>query len=138
MRCAVAVLVAAALAVIVTVALIRASKGVPPEPPPVSPVAPQSPRGVFTRGRDAFAQVGLVESGGKDAVALFGRATRRGGDRWNYYAVSNARNPQRLPVFVAGRDCAKPLGCAEIGDGDAVDVRGYGASTATVYTRDTC
>jgi hypothetical protein len=90
---------------------------------------------VFTRGIGAYAQVGLLEGGNKDAVALFGRATRRGGDRWNYYAVSNTLNPQRLPVFVGGRDCAKLAGCAEIGDGDAVEVRGYGASTATIYTR---
>ena len=93
---------------------------------------------MFTRGIGAYAQVGLLEGTGtnKDAVALFGRATRLGGDRWNYYAVSNTLTPQRLPVFVGGRDCGKLLGCVEIGDGDAVDVRGYGASTATVYTRE--
>ncbi len=39
-------------------------------------------------------------------------------------------------MFFGGRDCAKHAGCAEIGDGDDVDVRGYGASKATVYTRD--
>ena len=89
-----------------------------------------------TRERAAYAQVGLLASGEKDAVALYGRATRRGGDRWNYYAVSNTLNPQRLPVFVGGRACAKQTGCAEIGDGDGVEVRGYGASKATLYTRE--
>jgi hypothetical protein len=97
--------------------------------PPLGP-----PRQV--RERAAYAQVGLLESGEKDPVALYGRATRRGGDRWNYYAVSNTLTPQRLPVFFGGRDCAKLSGCAEIGDGDAVEVRGYGPSTATVYTRE--
>jgi hypothetical protein len=105
-------------------------------PSPQSPLAPPlgPPRQV--RERAAYAQVGLLESGEKDAVALYGRATRRGGDRWNYYAVSNTLTPQRLPVFFGGRDCAKHTGCAEIGDGDDVDVRGYGASKATVYTRE--
>jgi hypothetical protein len=103
-----------------------------PQSPLAAPLGP--PRQV--RERAAYAQVGLLESGEKDAVALYGRATRRGGDRWNYYAVSNTLTPQRLPVFFGGRDCAKHTGCAEIGDGDDVDVRGYGASKATVYTRE--
>jgi hypothetical protein len=90
---------------------------------------------VFTREVEAYAQVGLLEGGNKGAVALFGRPTRRGGERWNYYAVSNTLSPQNLPVFVGGRDCAKIAGCVEIGDGDAVEVRGYGASKATIYTR---
>ena len=107
---------------------------------PLSPLSPLSPRGIgaprLVRERADYAQVGLLGSGEKDAVALYGRATRRGGDRWNYYAVSNTLTPQRLPVFFGGRDCAKHTGCAEIGDGDDVDVRGYGASKATVYTRE--
>lgn len=107
---------------------------------PLSPLSPLSQRGLgaprLVRERADYAQVGLLGSGEKDAVALYGRATRRGGDRWNYYAVSNTLTPQRLPVFFGGRDCAKHTGCAEIGDGDDVDVRGYGASKATVYTRE--
>ena len=107
---------------------------------PARPLSPLSPRGIgaprLVRERADYAQVGLLGSGEKDAVALYGRATRRGGDRWNYYAVSNTLTPQRLPVFFGGRDCAKHTGCAEIGDGDDVDVRGYGASKATVYTRE--
>ena len=66
-----------------------------PQSPLAAPLGP--PRQV--RERAAYAQVGLLESGEKDAVALYGRATRRGGDRWNYYAVSNTLTPQRLPVF---------------------------------------
>ena len=109
----------------------------PPSPLAAAPLAapPLGPP-KQVRERAAYAQVGLLESGEKDPVALYGRATRRGGDRWNYYAVSNTLTPQRLPVFFGGRDCAKHTGCAEIGDGDDVDVRGYGASKATVYTRD--
>ena len=105
-------------------------------PSPQSPLAAPLGPPKQVRERAAYAQVGLLESGEKDPVALYGRATRRGGDRWNYYAVSNTLTPQRLPVFFGGRDCAKHTGCAEIGDGDDVDVRGYGASKATVYTRE--
>jgi hypothetical protein len=84
----------------------------------------------------AYAQVGLVTVAGTDGpLPLYGRRTRRGAERWNYHAVSDQRAPQVLPIFSEGRDCAKPLGCAEVRDGDVIDVRGYGAGTVTMYAR---
>ena len=94
------------------------------------------PAPVFTHGLPPFTQIGLLESAGKEPIALFGRRTRRGGDRWNYYAVTNNYTPQKLPVFVAGKECARLLGCAELSDGDTADVRGYGAARVTLYTLD--
>lgn len=105
--------------------------------PPVGPMAPMAPTpALFTHGLPPFTQIGLLESAGKEPIALFGRRTRRGGDRWNYYAVTNNYTPQKLPVFVAGKECARLLGCAELSDGDTADVRGYGAARVTLYTLD--
>ncbi len=84
----------------------------------------------------AYAQVGLVTVAGADGpIPLYGRPTRRGGERWNYEALSDQRVPQVLPIFSEGRDCAKPLGCAEVRDGDVLEVRGYGAGQVTMYAR---
>ena len=91
---------------------------------------------VFTHGLPPYTQIGLLESAGKEPIALFGRRTRRGGDRWNYYAVTNNFTPQKLPVFVGGKECARLLGCAELSDGDTADVRGYGSARVTLYTLD--
>ena len=108
--------------------------------PPVGPMAPMAPMAptpaLFTHGIPSFTQIGLLETAGKEPIALFGRRTRRGGDRWNYYAVTNNYTPQKLPVFVAGKECARLLGCAELSDGDTADVRGYGAARVTLYTLD--
>ena len=82
------------------------------------------------------AQVGVLESAGKEPVALFGRPTRRGSDRWNYFAVTTSYTPQKLPVLVRGVDAARLAGCAELSDGESVDVRGYGAAKVALYTRD--
>jgi hypothetical protein len=73
--------------------------------------------------------------GAKEPIPLYGRPTRRGGERWNYYAMTTTLTPHVLPVSVGGRECARLLGCAELSDGDAADVRGYGAARAALYTR---
>lgn len=82
-----------------------------------------------------YTQVGMLE-GAKEPIPLYGRPTRRGGERWNYYAMTTTSAPHMLPVSVGGRECARLLGCAELSDGDAADVRGYGAARAALYTRD--
>lgn len=89
----------------------------------------------FTRGVPPYTQVGMLE-GAKEPIPLYGRPTRRGGERWNYYAMTTTVAPHMLPVSVGGRECARPLGCAELSDGDAADVRGYGAARVALYTRD--
>ena len=83
-----------------------------------------------------YNQIGLLESAGKEPVALFGRPTRRGSDRWNYFAVTNTYTPQKLPVLVRGVDAAKLAGCAELSDGEIVDVRAYGSAKVALYTLD--
>ncbi len=98
--------------------------------------APCAPRAVFTHGLPRYAQVGVLESAGKEPVALFGRPTRRGSDRWNYFAVTTSYSAQKLPVYVRGVDAARLAGCAELSDGESVDVRGYGAAKVALYTRD--
>jgi hypothetical protein len=89
----------------------------------------------FTRGVLPYTQVGMLE-GAKEPIPLYGRPTRSGGERWNYYAMTTTVAPHMLPVSVGGRECARPLGCAELSDGDAADVRGYGAARVALYTRD--
>ena len=96
----------------------------------------RAPRAVFTHSLLPFTQIGLLESAGKEPVALFGRPTRRGSDRWNYFAVTSTYRPQKLPVFVRGVDAAKLAGCAELSDGEIVDVRGYGSAKVALYTLD--
>jgi hypothetical protein len=91
---------------------------------------------VFTHGLPRYAQVGVLESAGKEPIALFGRPTRRGSDRWNYFAVTTSYSAQKLPVLVRGVDAARLAGCAELSDGESVDVRGYGAAKVALYTRD--
>ena len=88
----------------------------------------------FTHALPQYTQVGLLVSAGKEPIALHGRPTRRGSDKWNYFAVSNNYAPHRLPVFVNGKDSARLLGCTELSDGDAVEVRGYGAASVALYT----
>jgi hypothetical protein len=85
--------------------------------------------------RAPFSQVGILSTP-TGPIALFARPTRRAADRWNYFAVSNQTVPQKLPVFRDGRDCGKLLGCPEVSDGDALDVRGSGQATVTLYARD--
>ncbi len=96
-------------------------------------VGPRGP--YFTRGVPPYPQIGMLE-GAKEPIPLYGRPTRRGGERWNYYAMTTTVAPHMLPVSVGGQECARPLGCAELSDGDAADVRGYGAARAALYTRD--
>jgi hypothetical protein len=90
----------------------------------------------FTHALPTYRQIGLLVGAAKEPIALYGRPTRRGSEQWNYYAVSNNYAPHRLPVFVNGRDSSRLLGCRELSDGDAVDVRGYGAATVALYTLD--
>jgi hypothetical protein len=89
----------------------------------------------FTYRVPPYTQIGMLE-GAKEPIPLYGRPTLRGGDRWNYYAMTTTVAPHMLPVSVGGRECARLLGCAELADGDAADVRGYGAARAALYTRD--
>ena len=103
---------------------------------PRSEQSAERPRPVFTHGLPRYAQVGVLESAGKEPVALFGRPTRRGSDRWNYFAVTTSYTPQKLPVLVRGVDAARLAGCAELSDGESVDVRGYGVAKVALYTRD--
>ena len=96
-------------------------------------IGPRAPH--FTHRVPPYAQIGMLE-GAKEPIPLYGRPTRRGGERWNYYAMTTTVAPHMLPVSVGGQECARPLGCAELSDGDAADVRGYGAARAALYTRD--
>lgn len=88
----------------------------------------------FTHALPRYTHLGLLVSAGKEPIALHGRPTRRGSDKWNYFAVSNNYAPHKLPVFVNGRDAARLLGCTELSDGDTVDVRGYGTASVSLYT----
>jgi len=90
----------------------------------------------YTHRVPPYTQVGLLECDAREPIPLYGRPTRRGGERWNYYAMTNNFTPQRLPVSVGGRECARLLGCTELADGETADVRGYGAARAALYTRD--
>jgi hypothetical protein len=110
------------------------------EPPePLERPACDGPRlPALSHGIPQYTQIGLLESAGseKDAIPLFGRPTRRGSANWNYFSRSNTFSPQRLPIFVAGRDCARLQGTSELCDGDIVDVRGFGSARVALYTRE--
>jgi hypothetical protein len=114
----------------------------PPEPrlsePPERPACDGPRLPALSHGIPQYTQIGLLESAGseKDAIPLFGRPTRRGSANWNYFSRSNTFSPQRLPIFVDGRDCARLQGTSELCDGDIVDVRGFGSARVALYTRE--
>lgn len=77
-----------------------------------------------TRGElPAFKNIGYLHNANQNSdnelLALYGRPTYRGSDKWNYYTMHEG---VRVPV----ENCDKPRGCKEKyqGDGAVVDALG--------------
>ena len=107
----------------------------------------RTPVNVPTNGRRAtsYTQVGILtpshnksSSGPNPTIlALMGRETHAGRQKWQYYTISDQNNSVKLPVSRNGRSCTSENGCDELGNGDTVFVEGYNqAFGVTMYDTD--
>ena len=58
-------------------------------------------------------------------LALFGKQTYKGSNRWLYYTSSDKNNGIKIPLTYKNRDCTDDQGCDEIYDGEIVDIPSY-------------
>lgn len=100
------------------------------------------PVNIRTRGGDEpYRQVGILtknaKGGGEPVILpLMGRDLHRGGDKWQYYTMSNTGGTMssRLPISVGGKSCTGEYGCDTVYNGDTVYVEGYNDTfSATIY-----
>jgi hypothetical protein len=100
------------------------------------------PVNIRTRGAEtSYRQVGILtknaKGGGEPVILpLMGRDLHIGGDKWQYYTMSNTSGTMstRLPVSVGGKSCTGEYGCNTIYNGDTVYVEGYNDTfSATIY-----
>lgn len=100
------------------------------------------PVNIRTRGVEtSYRQVGILtknaKGGGEPVILpLMGRDLHIGGDKWQYYTMSNTSGTMstRLPVSVGGKSCTGEYGCNTIYNGDTVYVEGYNDTfSATIY-----
>lgn len=88
---------------------------------------------ISTRGEIAsYQQVGVLYSGDKSVLPLYGRPTYTGSQKWNYYTSTDGYNPQQLPLQNKNRDCLDNVGCTELDDGDLVPIAELGGAQYTV------
>jgi hypothetical protein len=100
------------------------------------------PVNIRTRGVDEpYRQVGILtknaKGGGEPVILpLMGRDLHTGGDKWQYYTMSNTGGTMstRLPISVGGKSCTGEYGCSMVYNGDTVYVEGYNDTfSATIY-----
>lgn len=100
------------------------------------------PVNVSSRGVEmSYQQIGILtknsKNGGEPVILpLMGRDLHKGGDKWQYYTMSNTSGTisTRLPVSVGGKSCTSEYGCNTIYNGDTVYVEGYNDTfSATIY-----
>jgi hypothetical protein len=101
-------------------------------------VAAGLPINVPTRGFPSnYSQIGILTRNGRGdlILPLMGRRSINGGNKKQYYTMSNSGNfSAKLPVSVNGKSCTSEYGCEEISNGDIVYVEGYSDTfRATVY-----
>ena len=70
---------------------------------------------------ETFQSVGIINVGDQ-VLPLYGRRTKGGSDRWNYYTRTDTYNPVPVPVNFGRRDCMDDVGCNEIMSGESVKI----------------
>ena len=60
-------------------------------------------------------------------LPLYGRALYSSSDRYEYYAQSDQFHAIKLPLKYRDRSCSSTVGCAELNDGDRVNIAQYRA-----------
>lgn len=97
------------------------------------------PINIETRGvTPDVQQVGILSNRQNDTIlALYGRPTYRGSNKWIYYTGTDKFHSVKLPVEKNSRDCTGEYGCEELYDDDEVTVKGYrGTFTVSIYGLD--
>jgi hypothetical protein len=59
-------------------------------------------------------------------LALYGRPTYPGSNKWNFYTSTDGYHLLRIPIFYKNKNCTAEYGCDELYDGDFVRVEEYG------------
>ena len=72
---------------------------------------------------ESFQSVGVINVNDQ-MLPLYGRRTKIGGDRWNYYTRTDTYNPVPLPVTFQKRNCMEGIGCSEMMSGETIVVDG--------------
>jgi hypothetical protein len=86
-----------------------------------------------------YDQVGIItrqntQDGKSEILPIFGRRSPVGGDKWNYYTMTNSNVPVKIPLSFSGRDCTDDVGCAEVSSGDSMYIPALeGNYTVTIY-----
>lgn len=91
------------------------------------------------RGIENYEQVGILtrqntQDGKSEILPIFGRRSPYGGDKWNYYTMTNSNIPVKIPLSFSGRDCTDDTGCSEASSGDSMYIPALeGNYTITIY-----
>ena len=78
---------------------------------------------VATRGPpESYQQMGIVDGGDGKLLPLYGRRVAPRSDFFNYYTRTDTYNPVAVPVQFKRRNCQDNVGCAEVSNGDEIDL----------------
>jgi hypothetical protein len=90
---------------------------------------------VATRGPpESYQQMGIVDSGDGKLLPLYGRRVAPRSDFFNYYTRTDTYNPVAVPVQFKRRNCQDNVGCAEVSNGDEIDLGPLGQKAkVTLY-----
>ena len=97
------------------------------------------PINVPTRGMAGeYQQVGILTDSENDKILpLYGRPTRPGSNKWNYYTSTDKFHQVKLPVHSSDKNCTSEYGCNEIDNSDEISVPAYGKEfKTTLYELD--
>ena len=71
-------------------------------------------------------------------LALYGRPTYPGSNRWSYYTSSDKYHQIKIPFSNNGKECNSQHGCAELYDGDQITLPAYnGVFKVNIYDYNT-
>jgi len=83
---------------------------------------------------EEYQSMGIVKTSDGKLLPLYGRRSISSRDRYNYYTRTDTYNPIPVPVEVKGRDCQDQVGCAELYNGDKVNLSATDQSgEVTIY-----
>jgi len=90
---------------------------------------------VATRGPpESYQQMGIVDGGDGKLLPLYGRRVAPRSDFFNYYTRTDTYNPVAVPVQFKRRNCQDNVGCAEVSNGDEIDLGPLGQKAkVTLY-----
>ena len=89
---------------------------------------------ISTRGEEPFQQVGVLYSNDdtNHVLPLYGRPTYVGSQKWNYYTTTDGFQSIRLGIQQRNHDCLDTIGCAQLDNGDQLQLPELGDATFKV------